>query len=96
VEGNGKPLASTVECGNGCPNIEAKEIVVREKQYNNNNYREREKCSPKIMLQSISHMPTTTLEELAILNAEPLDSEFFLDIHKVVDQREEERLNRNE
>jgi hypothetical protein len=48
------------------------------------------------MLQSISDMPTTTPEELAILNAEPLDSEFFLDIHKVMDQREEERSNRNE
>lgn len=48
------------------------------------------------MLQSISDMPTTTPEELAILNAEPLDSKFFLDIHKVMDQREEERSNRNE
>lgn len=73
VEGNGKPLASTVECGNGCPNIEAKEI---ENNNNNNNTTERERnFAPKIMLQNISHMPTLTPEELAILNAKPLDSE---------------------
>ena len=67
VEGNGKPLASTVECGNGCPNIETKETH----NNNNNNTTERERnFTPKIFQRF-----ELTLEEEAILKAEPLDSE---------------------
>ncbi|PIX31709.1 hypothetical protein COZ60_03070, partial [Candidatus Bathyarchaeota archaeon CG_4_8_14_3_um_filter_42_8] len=65
----GKPLASAVERGNGCPTTTP--II------NNNNLQCEREISrlPLEAYQSIPSMPTVTLEELTILNAEPIDSE---------------------